>query len=585
MVKKRMLEKELGRNYVIIVISMLFFIFAIVLFWRSFFAKIVELEGELPSEKPIMKIFRSVVHVFINLTGNRPPIIEHIDPEIYVCENSFLEYFFNVTDADGDVPSVTIIPANPFFVVYVGNINLTKNMYEIISGNLDKGHVGGINNGWKTYNETVYADDGEYADSAQTNITIIEINNAPFVENIGVRTVWTRGENNTFYKQVQVTDTEDGTQNDGKLAFNIVISNSSGQVNLFNITQRGIMNYTANESHVGVYNIEICVIDNGLLRIHPGIVGNCSQDGGNITICKNFSLTVTNENRKPVFVEYYYANLSLEVEGTSILEFNITIKDPDGTIPDTYWYVDDSLKKYEAGVNFSEITHVFGCGVSGNHTVKAEITDGLLNNSVQWNLSINYTVCPVALPGGGGGGGGAGCAEEWVCNSWRVCKNAEKSLEAGEITGENYRGIKETCLENKWDDEKCGFQTRNCFDLKNCTTTYREPDKTQTCYYTEKPSCSDKIKNCHDGECEILADCGGPCPACPTCSDNIKNQGEQEIDCGGPCPACQEKPLVKRIKLSHIFIFLIIILLLLIVIIFRLRKIIKIKKEIKRAVR
>ncbi len=31
-------------------------------------------------------------------------------------------------------------------------------------------------------------------------------------------------------------------------------------------------------------------------------------------------------------------------------------------------------------------------------------------------------------------------------------------------------------------------------------------------------------------------DCGGPCSAdCPTCSDGIKNQGEEGVDCGGPC--------------------------------------------------
>ena len=37
------------------------------------------------------------------------------------------------------------------------------------------------------------------------------------------------------------------------------------------------------------------------------------------------------------------------------------------------------------------------------------------------------------------------------------------------------------------------------------------------------------------------SDCGGPnCPACPTCSDGIKNQGEQDIDCGGPCQTCQK---------------------------------------------
>jgi hypothetical protein len=49
-------------------------------------------------------------------------------------------------------------------------------------------------------------------------------------------------------------------------------------------------------------------------------------------------------------------------------------------------------------------------------------------------------------------------------------------------------------------------------------------------------TCTDGIKN--QGEEEI--DCGGPCPACPTCTDGIKNQGELGIDCGGPCTSCHE---------------------------------------------
>lgn len=48
------------------------------------------------------------------------------------------------------------------------------------------------------------------------------------------------------------------------------------------------------------------------------------------------------------------------------------------------------------------------------------------------------------------------------------------------------------------------------------------------------PSCSDGIRN--QGEEE--ADCGGPCEPCPTCDDGVKNQDEEDIDCGGPCEPC-----------------------------------------------
>ncbi len=85
------------------------------------------------------------------------------------------------------------------------------------------------------------------------------------------------------------------------------------------------------------------------------------------------------------------------------------------------------------------------------------------------------------------------------------------------------------------------------------------------------PSCFDGIKNCHDGSCETGIDCGGPCQNCPTCNDNIQNQGEEGIDCGGPCPFACEKETPFYISLFIISLLL----LLLILIIFIINRIIK----------
>ncbi len=58
-------------------------------------------------------------------------------------------------------------------------------------------------------------------------------------------------------------------------------------------------------------------------------------------------------------------------------------------------------------------------------------------------------------------------------------------------------------------------------------------------------SCSEKIDNtgtCTDGvrnQGEQSVDCGGPCPAsCPSCADGIRNQDEVAVDCGGSCDPC-----------------------------------------------
>ena len=520
---------------------------------------------------------------FFIYVPNSAPIIDSMANEMYVCEKSYFSYFFNATDADEDVLSYDISLKDPFYIFLYSFPAANKTTFEITSGTLTKNNAGGINSGYKLYQETVSVSDGSYPDSKNINITIIEINNAPVVGNIGVQTIWLSGENNSFYKQVTVSDVEDGNQSSGNLIFNI--SFASG-INLFNISNNGIINFTSNGSDTGVYNISLCVIDMGIANPHPNI-SLCNQTGDSIEVCQNFSLTITNENRQPTITSYYPSSLSFNVSGTDALYFNITSYDADGTIPDIYWYADNALKLYQSGSLFSEFTYSFGCDVSGNHGIKAEITDGLLNDSVEWNVSVNFVACPVPpAVVGGGGGGGRGCNVKWVCDEWQLCQNAEKSLKAGLLSGEDYRNIKDSCSKENLEEKACGLQIRNCFDINFCNLTINKPQEIQFCHYTEYPSCSDGIKNCHDNPilCEFLVDCGGPCPACPTCSDKIRNQDEEDIDCGGPCPACPvEKPLAKGIPLLYILMG-IIISILVIAIIIRITRIISLKRRMKKKI-
>lgn len=39
----------------------------------------------------------------------------------------------------------------------------------------------------------------------------------------------------------------------------------------------------------------------------------------------------------------------------------------------------------------------------------------------------------------------------------------------------------------------------------------------------------------------------------PTCSDGIKNQGEEKIDCGGPCPSCELKYAVPPVVVRKVY--------------------------------
>lgn len=515
--------------------------------------------------------------------SNTAPLI-NITKELFVCEDRTLLHFFNVSDNEGGPLALDISPKNPFFVLpFSIPKDITKKIFEarIISlGSLGKSHVD-RNLGYKLYQEILSvidgdlsAIDGELSDFKQVNITVIEINHAPNISRIGVQTIWTHGDNGTFNYQVKVNDIEDGNQDSGNLIFNLTFLNNG---RLFNVSRNGTMSFNVskelNLSEINVpatYNISVCVKDSGLRAAHARIMLECGQDGSAFEACENFSLTITDENRAPVIVENYPRNLNLSVKGETILYFNITDYDADGTIPDTYWYVDNNFIEYDEGDNSDEFNYSFGCGVSGNHKVKVEVTDGLLNNSLEWNLTVEGVACPEQVSSGGWGGGGSAikkCDEKWVCLNWNVCQNAQSSLELGLLSGDDYRDIKELCRLDFFGDN-CGFHIRECYDSSFCNTSIKRPEKIGHCYFVLNPSCSDRIKNCHDGDCEVLVDCGGPCAPCPTCSDSVQNQGEEGIDCGGPCPLkCPEKTSVlKNFKMQYILLFVLILLFIIIVV-------------------
>ncbi|MFH1585547.1 MAG: hypothetical protein ABIB79_02170 [archaeon] len=526
------------------------------------------------------------------LSLNHNPVILDLNSSIFVCEDTSLgDYYFTAMDLDVEDNLTGNIYESipPFYLWYDSRstINASFHMFYLNSIPLNKLWVGSAQNGWRVYERIVSVlDDKGASDSVQVNFTAIEINHGPwFVDNppVGVQTIiWTQGENATFYKQVLVNDVEDTNQESTNLNFNISITNSSGnRVNLFNISNNGVMNFTADSSTPpGIYDIIVCVNDT-FLNPHPNISYYCGQTGESMSNCTSFSLTVTDQNRPPNITSYYPNDLTLDVPGTNTLYFNMTEYDPDWTIPDAYWYVGGIIVEYDNNSLFDEFSYSFGCDVSGLSNITAEITDGELNDSIQWNISIINVPCPQPPAQEGGSSGGSNikaCEELWGCDGWRVCENVQEALEGGILTGEDYRIIQENCSILKLDEETCGMQTRSCIDAHYCNTTRNKLMELQACHYTDDPRCDDGIKNCHDGGCELLIDCGGPCSQCPTCSDKIQNQNERGIDCGGPCPwECEaERPLDRK----YIIIGGIILLLLIILIIISIWRILK-YREIK----
>jgi len=529
---------------------------------------------------------------FFVYVPNSAPIIYDLDTEFYTCEASQLVANFYSEDKDEDFILGSIDPSHSFFYVLPTAQDGTTTFFDLISiPDLPKEAAGGINAGINSYISTVKVDD-QYnetccVDTLVVNISVLEINNPPEITEIGVQTVWNKGEDSNFFHILNIYDEEYNLRH-GDLDLDLTILNSSGHnVPLFVVelnATHSFFNFTANnQTPPDTYNVTLCVTDSAIDNPHPELLTYCNQTGASITSCESFTLTVTNENRPPTITNYYPTNLSFDATGTLAIYFNISKYDPDFTIPDAYWYVDGVLAEYDSGYSEDNFTYIFPCGISGDHKVGVNITDGLLNDSLTWNVSVILTGCPSLGDtggGGGGGGGGGSCIPLWVCDTWGLCQNAEQSLLAGLLSGEDYRIIEDNCANRGLDVDSCGFQIRSCSDLNNCVLSSGNPEEIQFCHYTENPSCSDGIKNCHDGGCEFLVDCGGPCDACPTCTDGIKNQGEGGVDCGGPCPwrCIPAVPFFK--KPTVIYSLLGLILIIIVFVIIKLIRVLQYKKGI-----
>lgn len=162
------------------------------------------------------------------------------------------------------------------------------------------------------------------------------------------------------------------------------------------------------------------------------------------------------------------------------------------------------------------------------------------DNATGDSTPIKITVpCVNEAPGTGLGGSGGGeggtssiseepedCVSDWRCDDWSRCyKNGTQKKRCADIRG---------CAR----DFEIYFW-RDCVYVPQCENGKRDfgedgIDCGGLCPKCE--TCEDNIWNNY----EEGVDCGGPnCEPCVSCDDGIQNYGEEGVDCGGPCSACE----------------------------------------------
>ncbi len=487
---------------------------------------------------------------------NEPPIMIPFPSEFDLCEDDVFYYMIDATDEDLNIPNS---PEQLFFYDDSPMFVINEQNGEIIF--IPEPEYAG-------HNPTrIYASDEEELGYQDTDFYIIPINDQPILDGISAKTVWV---NETLNFIANAFDEEDGRNNDGNLTF-------TDNTDLFDINSTtGRVRFTPYDEQVGTYNISICVEDKGIPQ--PENYSLCGDYSYLPKIsCQNFSLTVTLENRPPVITSYIPIDLKQEIEETESILFIITKEDPDGTIPTTYWFKNDELVNWTYDAWLFETTY----GDAGFYVIKVEISDGLLNDSMEWNVTVNPKQPEEPPSGGGGGGGEVQCNEIWTCSDWFDCTNFSKIyLNLSEKSKEAWYDLWRTgCEERNIPLDICGIQIRYCKDMQNCSPLLKKLTDFVSCRLIPPPSCEDGIRNCHHGSCELLTDCGGPCNSCPQELTKIEyprtNCGDNRCDLNEifSCPDC---------LLFWLFCLALIILILAIIYILKKKKIIAITKKRER---
>lgn len=542
------------------------------------------------------------VSFYVNLTSAAPEIPLTNAKEFLVCEGTTLtSAILNVKDVNDDLDKVYL--TNNYRLFYQSFQNFTGNHeYEVRFGSIKSLQEP---NEIRTYETAAVAKDleGRTSPEYSFNITVIELNDAPSItsppslpDNESEYDVYVKlylqGEHTTYDEVWTITDEESGNLSDGNLELDLTYSNGS-QFDLFSIDEEnGRMFYEATEnSPLGSYSLTLNITDKPLSNPSENI-GYCSGvgTGSSKTLSKDIYFVISDDNRAPEIRSYYPSNETLIIGGNDNLYFNISLFDDDHDLLYTKWFVGGRWLEQHGSFEYNgsdEFSYLFGCGIGGWYNITVSLSDGVQGEEVNhtWQIYVNGVTCPVTPGSSGGGGGGGGssdlCYENWVCNDWATCQELTGSTKDGLLDGGDYQKYIEQCKQLGYDKENWGFQLRECYDVNACNNfeyRYDPPEESQVCFFVENPSCSDGLKNCHDGKCEIAIDCGGPCSVCPNCDDGIKNQNEEGIDCGGPCPtACEFSSA--DVRPDILLILTILFILILLFVIYRVIVILRKRKE------
>ncbi len=271
----------------------------------------------------------------------RAPVISTVlEDTITVFEDESYQVDIVASDPDGD--ALTFYDNTGLFDIgqTSGRINFTATQDHADTG---------------SYSVIITVTDGNNNDTLSTTFSIVNINDAPVLRNIG---------DQTARSDRQYTLRTSASDDDGDTMTYSMIGLDASYLNV----STGILNFTPSREDIGTSNVTIIVSD-----------GNGGQDS------ETFSFTVLDSNHPPFIVSATPNSSNVTINELESQTFGIVASDPDNTTPSITWYRNGTLIAGEIGNTF---TFTSNYSDAGDYLYEAQASDGIMTVTQSWILTV-----------------------------------------------------------------------------------------------------------------------------------------------------------------------------------------------------
>ncbi len=194
------------------------------------------------------------------------------------------------------------------------------------------------------------------------------LNRAPIITSEPVTTAL---EGNLYSYQVEVSDPDGDT-----LVYFFTLKPEGMNIN----SESGLITWISTNSQVGIHQVIVEVSD------------------GKQSVTQSFEIEVVNVNNPPQIFSYFPTNLNIEINEGDSVKFEVQAKDVDlNTTLDYRWFLEEKLISNSSATgnnSKSSWKYYSKYGDYGTKTVKVLISDGKLEENIQWKVTVNDITPP-----------------------------------------------------------------------------------------------------------------------------------------------------------------------------------------------